>query len=65
LENDDELIRDLAAVLNSHSRENRSNTPDFILAEYLVDCLYSFEAASNRREEWYGQKLSIENYLNK
>ena len=27
--------RDLALVINYHSRENGSNTPDFILAQYL------------------------------
>jgi hypothetical protein len=37
-----------------HSMENGSNTPDFILANYLVDCLRAFERASNQREHWYG-----------
>jgi hypothetical protein len=48
---DAELIRDLAAVLNRHSRENYSNTPDFVLAEYLVNCLRSFETAENLKDE--------------
>ena len=50
----DGLAEDLRALLNSRSRENESNTPDFILAEYLVKCLETFELASNRREVWYG-----------
>ena len=43
---------DLARVINKHSRENRSNTPDFILAGYLVNCLEAYEAAMERRKEW-------------
>lgn len=48
------LVRDIAAVLNLRSRENASNTPDYILAEYMVTCLDAFEAASNARQRWYG-----------
>ncbi len=60
------LQNDIKAVINRHSREEDSNTPDFILAEYLVACLGAFEVASNRREGWYkvdhkpGEKLSTE-----
>ena len=49
--------RDLATVINKHSRENDSDTPDFILAEFLLRCLEGFELTSNRREEWYGGNL--------
>lgn len=48
---------DLQKLINRHSLENRSNTPDFILAEYLVDCLHSFELATQERERWYNIKL--------
>ena len=32
-----ELVNDLQTVLNRHSREEVSNTPDFILAQFLAD----------------------------
>lgn len=51
----DSLIR----LLNRHSAENASGTPDFILAEYMMACLQAFEHASNRREQWYGKALRI------
>ena len=41
-------------VLNRHSAENGSNTPDFMLAAYLLDCLAAFDRAVNRRAIWYG-----------
>jgi hypothetical protein len=53
------IVKDIATIINRHSRENASNTPDFILAEYLERCLITFEMASNAREKWYGKKLSI------
>jgi len=46
----------LEHLINSHSMENRSNTPDFILAEYMKTCLRAFEAASIARDQWYGIK---------
>lgn len=42
-------------MLNRHSAENGSNTPDFILGQYLVDCLKAFDKATNAREKWYGR----------
>lgn len=45
--------RRLEALINEFSRENESNTPDFILARYMNDCLEAFVRATNRREAWY------------
>ncbi len=55
------LEKELEGLINSESRENDSNTPDFILAEYMMKCLDAFELASNRREVWFGVELDIEN----
>jgi len=45
------LEQDLAAVLNSHSVENASNTPDFVLAKFLLGALDAYEGAVREREE--------------
>lgn len=46
-------VRDeIAQVLNRYSQESGSNTPDFILAQYLVDALAAFDRATNARTEW-------------
>lgn len=50
------LRKDIEEVLNKHSAENGSNTPDFILAEYITDCLEAFDKATNSRERWYGRE---------
>lgn len=48
------LETDLAIALNQHCAENGSNTPDHILAQYLMSCLEAFNRTSRLREHWYG-----------
>lgn len=43
----------LTHIINCASKENGSNTPDFILAEYLEDCLAAFDKAVSCRTKWY------------
>lgn len=45
---------DLRAVLNRYSRENGSNTPDFLLADYLAGCLAAYDTALTARDKWFG-----------
>lgn len=47
--------RDIQDLINRHSKEDGSNTPDFILAEFLNGCLESFNLAVRLREGWYGR----------
>lgn len=56
----DKLKDELTALLNKHCRENASNTPDFILAEFMLTSLAAFEHASRSREKWYDRTLSID-----
>ena len=51
----------LEELINHHSMENGSNTPDFILAEYLDNCLQNFDRTVKRREEWYGREPQLLN----
>lgn len=53
------LRDEIETAINRNSAENGSNTPDFILAEYLTDCLSAFDKASTARERWYGKALRI------
>lgn len=51
-----ELTNDIAAVLNKHCAENPSNTPDFILAGYLVACLEGWDHFTKQRSYWSGEE---------
>lgn len=50
-----DFITELRELLNRRSMENGSDTPDFILAQYLTDCLRAWNCATKRREDWYGR----------
>lgn len=52
-----EFRKELATAINRCSRENGSNTPDFILAEYLSRCLDAYDMALVAREKWYGRTV--------
>ena len=47
--------KELERLLNQTSQENASNTPDFILARYLLGCLAAWNTAVQQRETWYGR----------
>ncbi len=49
------LEQEITLVLNANSAENGSNTPDHILAHYMLTCLAAFNIAVQRRDEWYGR----------
>ena len=44
---------ELRHILNKYSIENETDTPDFILARYLNECLTVFSNLMKRRSEWY------------
>lgn len=46
------FLQELSEVINKHSKENQSNTPDFILARYLEDCLKAFNEAVITKKDW-------------
>ena len=49
---------ELESVINKCSMEDGSNTPDSILAMYLVQSLQAFGTAVRNRDHWYGVNLS-------
>ena len=53
------FMEDLTALLHRYGMEHGSNTPDFILAEYLLKCLETWNATVQRREQWYGREPSL------
>lgn len=50
------LEDEIRAAINRHSAENASDTPDYILAEYLTGCLNAFDQAVRLREKHYGRR---------
>ena len=50
------FLKELEQIINKYSIENESDTSDFILAEYLNNCLTSYKLAVSLRENRYGRK---------
>jgi len=46
--------KELENLINRHCLENESDTPDFILAQYLRECLTVFKNTVRNRDIWYG-----------
>lgn len=49
---DSPFQKELEGLINKYSQENASNTPDFILAEYLDNCLDNYNKTVAKRDEW-------------
>lgn len=47
-----EFRNELRDLMNRYSRESASNTPDFILADFLSSCLSAFDGAVVQRDKW-------------
>lgn len=46
---------ELKQLINRHSMENGSNTPDHLLADFLSSSLEAFDRAVVGRDHWYGK----------
>jgi hypothetical protein len=49
----------LESLLNYHSMENDSGTPDFILASFLSSMLEAFNATIRSRAHWRGERVDL------
>jgi hypothetical protein len=47
------FTREVQGLINRLSLEQGSNTPDFVLARYLRDCLMAWDYASQTRGIYY------------
>lgn len=56
-ENEMDFRRELQDLINKHSMENDSNTPDFLLAEYIEGCMNTFAKVMKARDAWYGNSI--------
>lgn len=56
-ENEKKFKEELTVLINKYNLEVKSNTPDYILADYLMVCLDGFNKATNSRSKFYGITL--------
>ena len=41
---------ELEELINRYSKETKSSTPDFVLADYLINCLNAYDRAVEWRD---------------
>lgn len=46
---------ELSNLLNKHSLENNSDTPDYLLAQYLDNCLINYVETVTMRDNWHSE----------
>ena len=51
-----EFKKELESLINKYSLENESDTPDFILADYLIRCLEAFNISHKSVDKWFDIK---------
>jgi len=45
--------RELTVLMNQHGIDTETNTPDYILAEYLTACLTHYSEVTKKRDKWF------------
>jgi len=53
MENREKIIKEFKQVINRNCLENESDTPDYILAEYLVNTLENLKTIVRARDKWF------------
>lgn len=48
--------KELETLLNCHSKDNDTNTPDFLLAEFLTKCLQAYKDMNDKNDIWHGRR---------
>lgn len=55
----EELTRDISSALNKNSVDTDLATPDFILAEHVVECLQAYGKTLTNRKAWFKNQLDV------
>jgi hypothetical protein len=48
-----EFEKELVGLINTYCIENESDTPDFILTEYIMGCLDNYAKTTRARDKWF------------
>jgi len=51
--------KELAALINTHSLEGDSLTPDYILADYMCSCLEGYVKTVLSRDTWHNTQKTF------
>ena len=63
MDNEKKFIKEIESLINKYSIENGSDTPDFLLAQYLGDCLIAYQKVVTARDKWFNVDMWSKNNL--
>ena len=58
-ENEQKLQKEIETLMNKYNIDTITDTPDFILAEYLMNNLRNYLITKSNVEQWFGKKITI------
>lgn len=53
----EEFRTKLISLINEYSLENDTNTPDYIIADLMINSYLNMNDVNLKRDEWYGVHL--------
>ena len=55
----EEIEKEITEIFNKHGLDTITDTPDYILADYVMTSLYAYLKAKGNTEKWFGKKITI------
>lgn len=54
-----DLEKDIEVLMNQYNVDTMTDTPDFILASYVMTCLRNYMVTKTDTEAWFGKRITI------
>lgn len=54
-----EIEKEITEIFNRHGLDTITDTPDYILADYVMTSLYAYLKTKSATEKWFGKKITI------
>lgn len=54
-----DLEKDIEVLMNQYNVDAITDTPDYILASYLMTCLRNYLITKATTEAWFGKRITI------
>lgn len=59
ISNEEKLEKELESLMNRYNIDTITDTPDFILAKYLMYNLRNYLITKSDTESWFGKRITI------
>lgn len=53
------IEKEITEIFNKYGLDTITDTPDYILADYVMTSLYAYLKTKEKTEKWFGKKITI------